>query len=119
MPVDGSEFASSAFRTLARLFDPVDTDVTLVQVTPVPDGVPGPIPEPAVIGADNPWHTAPYKESLFSSQEWESTRAEVLTSMEDDAERLERAGFDATVERPRAHGRSGTRHTVWLAKRRQ
>ncbi len=33
--------------------------------------------------------------------------------------RLERAGFDATVERPRAHGRSGTRHTVWLAKRRQ
>ena len=32
--------------------------------------------------------------------------------------RLERAGFEATVERPRAHGKSGTRHTVWLAKRR-
>ncbi len=31
--------------------------------------------------------------------------------------RLQRAGFDATVKRPRAHGKSGTRHTVWLAKR--
>ncbi len=32
--------------------------------------------------------------------------------------RLQRAGFDATLERPRAHGKSGPRHTVWLAKRR-
>src|SRR5690554_4394252 len=32
--------------------------------------------------------------------------------------RLERSGLAATVERPRAHGKSGTRHTVWLAKRR-
>ncbi len=32
--------------------------------------------------------------------------------------RLQRAGFDATLERPRAHGKRGSRHTVWLAKRR-
>lgn len=32
--------------------------------------------------------------------------------------RLERFGFEATMERPYAHGSSGTRHTVWLAKRR-
>lgn len=32
--------------------------------------------------------------------------------------RLERAGFSATLERPRAHGKRGARHAVWLATRR-
>lgn len=96
VPVDGSEFSSSAFRTLARLFDPEETHVTLVHVAAVPEGIPGPVPEPMIIGADNPWHNAPYRDSLFSSQEWESTRAEVLTSMEDDVTRLSDAGFTVT-----------------------
>lgn len=33
--------------------------------------------------------------------------------------RLQRFGFEASMERPYAHGKSGTRHTVWLARRRQ
>lgn len=96
VPIDGSEFSSSAFRTLARLFDPADTLVTLVQVTPIPEGVPFVAPEPLVIGVERAWHTTPHKQSLFSSQEWDSTRAEVLTSMQDDAQRLEDAGFTVT-----------------------
>jgi nucleotide-binding universal stress UspA family protein len=96
VPLDGSDFGSSAFRTVGRLFDPASTDVTLVHVTPVPDGIPYTFPEPVVAGAQDPWSHAPYKQTLFSSQEWESTRAEVLTSMSDDAERLSQAGFDVT-----------------------
>lgn len=97
VPVDGSEFSSSAFRTLGRLFNPDETHVTLVHVAPVPEGIPGPVPEPMVIGADNPWLATPYRDSLFSSQEWESTRAEVLTAMEYDVTTLSDAGF--TVSR--------------------
>lgn len=33
------------------------------------------------------------------------------------SKRLQRAGFEVRHERPRAHGKRGARHTVWLARR--
>src|SRR5690606_31569094 len=92
IPLDGSDFSLQAFRTLARLFEPETTKVTLVHVAPVPEGVPQPILEPIILGATSPWPHLPHKQTLFSSQEWESTRAEVLTAMDDDAQRLSEAG---------------------------
>lgn len=96
IPLDGSDFSLQAFRTLARLFEPETTKVTLVHVAPVPEGVPQPILEPIILGATSPWPHLPHKQTLFSSQEWESTRAEVLTAMDDDAQRLSEAGFEVT-----------------------
>ena len=96
VPLDGSDFSRMAFRGLARLFDSETTHVTLVHVTPVPEGVPHPIPEPIVLAAQGQWPQNSARQSLFSSQEWESARAEVLPKMDDDATRLRQAGFQVT-----------------------
>ena len=93
VPLDGSDFSRMAFRGLARLFDSETTQVTLVHVAPIPEGTPHPIPEPIVLAGYGQWPRGAAKQSLFSSQEWESARAEVLPKMDDDAERLRQAGF--------------------------
>lgn len=96
VPLDGSDFSRMAYRGLARLFDADTTHVTLVHVAPVPEGIPRPIPEPMVIAAHSRWPERFPKQTLFSSQEWESARAEVLPKMDDDATRLSQAGFEVT-----------------------
>ena len=100
LPLDGSEFGRHAFRAVGRLFDPAITRVTVAHVARVPEGVGGPPPRPAVMtdwGALLPSSDAPGGHPIFQSQAWASARAELQDALEDDAKRLQEAGYEVGV----------------------
>ncbi len=98
IPLDGSEFSRSSFRTLGRLFGPDTTEVTLVQVGDVPEGAYERIPEPLVVGDHVSWSQSTKPRAIYTSQAWQSARAEVEAALEDDAQRLRDAGFTVRVK---------------------
>lgn len=103
VPLDGSDFAPQAFRTVGRLFDPASTLVTLAHVAPVPEGVYGPLPRPSVIGgwADaihSPWRDrGDFDHPIYETQVWASTREEIIDALDDDVRRLADAGFSVAL----------------------
>lgn len=103
VPLDGSDFAPIAFRTVGRLFDPAGTTVTLAHVAPVPEGVYGPLPRPSVIGGwaetlQTPWRDrGDFDHPIYESQVWASTREEIIDALDDDVRRLADAGFDVAL----------------------
>ena len=103
VPLDGSDFAPIAFRTVGRLFDPASTSVTLAHVAPVPEGVYGPLPRPSVIGGwaetlHTPWRDrGDFDHPIYESQVWSSTREEIIDALDDDVRRLADAGFDVAL----------------------
>lgn len=103
VPLDGSDFAPIAFRTVGRLFDPASTAVTLAHVAPVPEGVYGPLPRPSVIGGwaealHTPWRDrGDFDHPIYESQVWSSTREEIIDALDDDVRRLADAGFEVAL----------------------
>ncbi|MBX3144322.1 MAG: universal stress protein [Trueperaceae bacterium] len=93
IPLDGSEFSRSAFRTLGRLFEPATTAVTLVQVGEVPEGAYVAPRQPVVVGTEVSWPVESKGHSIYSTQAWQSARAEVEVGLADDAQRLRDAGY--------------------------
>lgn len=96
VPLDGSVPSRSALTTVEDLFDPATTLVTLLHVAPVPEAVPVKVPEPVVLGTELRWPREGRGPTVYSSQEWESARANVLPLMDEDAERLRSVGFTVT-----------------------
>jgi nucleotide-binding universal stress UspA family protein len=99
LPQDGSEFGRRAFRAVGRLFDPAITRVTLLHVARPPEGVGTPPPRSIALdgGVLLPRDDGANRHPIFQSQVWASLRAELLTAMDDDAERLREAGYDVDV----------------------
>lgn len=93
IPLDGSDFSRTAFRTLGRLFEPQTTAVTLVQVGEVPEGAYVAPAQPVVVGNEVSWPVEVKGRSIYSTQAWQSARAEVEVALSDDAERLRDAGY--------------------------
>ena len=101
VPLDGSEVSRQALKAVCRLLDPERYRITLLRVAPAPvSKTPQP---PAIVTSEWPDPSEAYsrqqdqelaRHPIFSSQEWESARAQLKAEMFDDFCRVQKAGFE-------------------------
>ena len=103
LPLDGSPFSRRAFRVVGRLFEPATTTVTLLHVAATPEGVHDRAVRPLISEA---WPSSLQSSEasqfgdhpIYATQVWESTKATVIASMEEDVQALADAGFSVRLE---------------------
>jgi len=99
LPLDGSPFSRQAFRAVGRLFDANRTQITLLYVAEAPEGVRERTWAPLVSEAwpglrPSGWRDDDMAEHpIYSSQVWESTKAQLIEALDDDVRALADAGF--------------------------
>jgi nucleotide-binding universal stress UspA family protein len=103
LPLDGSGFSRQAFRACGRLFDPETTTVTLLHVASPPEGVRERSMQPLISEAwpvgSSSHETAEYREHpIYSTQVWDSTKADILEAMDEDVRTLTDAGFRVRLD---------------------
>ena len=103
LPLDGSPFSQQAFRAVGRLFDATATHITLLYVAESPEGVRERTWAPLVSEAwpglrPGTWTDDDLREHpIYSTQVWESTKAELLEAFDDDVRALADAGFSVRL----------------------
>lgn len=99
LPLDGSPFSRQAFRAVGRLFSAERTHITLLYVAESPEGVRDRAWSPLVSEAwpglrPGGWRDDDLNEHpIYSSQVWESTKAELMEAFDDDVRAMADAGF--------------------------
>lgn len=107
IPLDGSAFSRQALPAACKLLAPDRYRVTLLRVAPPPRGVTPATPPPRPVAVDGwtetiegvepGWARELTEHPVYTSQIWESVRAELIDSLAEEERPLEQEGFEVAL----------------------
>jgi nucleotide-binding universal stress UspA family protein len=98
VPLDGSAYSRQVVPFVRELFSPLDTDIALLRVAPLPHGLVGRPPRVILAGVSVAEYATEYdleftRHPIYRSQEIQNVQSELEVEMLPDARILRQAGF--------------------------
>jgi len=103
IPLDGSHFSQQILSQIRRFLDPVENELILLRVAPLPEGMVGMPAKPAAVEWPISVHASHRdaemaRHPIYASQVWATQEARVKDELWEEVSYLREAGYVVSVE---------------------